>query len=456
MMTHDGPSIALRALKNIFSRRHFRDINFYFSTLTRREVGVILRMFGADLIGLENMVDGRYIRQFEQEFAKYVGVNFAVTFGKGRMALYAVLKAMGIGAGDEIILPGYTCAVVPEAIVYAGAEPCYADIDPETFNIDIASVEGKVTANTKAIIAQHTYGLPLDLDAMLRLARQYNLYVIEDCAHALGAEYKGKKVGSYGDAAIFSLEFSKGITAGCGGVALTNNPEIGKALEKEQGLAMYPDKQTVRKLAAETAMSYFLYHPLNWWWGKCAVAWLRRMHIFRLYSGLEKMGAGRPRDYPGRLTNVQARIGLSQLANLESTNARRLEIAGLYKRLGTDFGLTMQKVDETICSHLYLRFPFLVNNREKAVRYFASHQIELGHWWSALVDPHRSQLEPFHYQLGENPTAERVGRHIVNLPTHGRLSDSDVQRILRVTRDFLNLESDMACAGTHTVAGDSL
>jgi len=125
-------------------------------------------------------------------------------FFKGRVALYALLKAIGIHPGDEVILPGFTCVVVPNAIIYLGGKPVYADIDPKTFNIDTAKIEGKITDNTTAIIAQNTFGLSSDLDPILDIGKRYNLKVIEDCAHGYGGSYKGKANGTVADAAFFS------------------------------------------------------------------------------------------------------------------------------------------------------------------------------------------------------------------------------------------------------------
>ncbi|MEK9149797.1 MAG: DegT/DnrJ/EryC1/StrS family aminotransferase, partial [Candidatus Desantisbacteria bacterium] len=168
------------------------------------------------------------IEKYEDTYKRYLGVSYASSFWKGRVALYAILKALGIGEGDEVLVEGFTCVVVPNAVIFAGAKPVYVPPDPKTYNMDISQIESKITSKTKAIIVQHTFGLPSDMDSTLDIAKRHNLRVIEDCAPALGADYKGRKVGTFGDAAFFSSQWSKVISTGLGGVAVTNDPEIGE------------------------------------------------------------------------------------------------------------------------------------------------------------------------------------------------------------------------------------
>ncbi|MCA1928241.1 MAG: aminotransferase class I/II-fold pyridoxal phosphate-dependent enzyme, partial [Calditerrivibrio sp.] len=155
------------------------------------------------------------------------------TFFKGRVALYAILKSMGIGDKDEVILPGFTCVVVPNAISYTGAIPVYVDIDIKNFNIDVDKIEEKISKNTKAIIAQHTFGIPAEMDEIKKLCKKYNLFLIEDACHCLGSKYKGEELGTIGDASFFSSQWSKPITTGLGGWAKINNDELLKKMEKE-------------------------------------------------------------------------------------------------------------------------------------------------------------------------------------------------------------------------------
>ena len=144
------------------------------------------------------------IEKYKNRFAEFFGAERAFAFWKGRVALYAILKAVGIGPGDEIILPGYTCVMNVNPIKYLEAKPVYVDIEPVTFNIDVNLLRDKITPRTKVIIAQHTYGYPCDMNAIMEIASENGITVIEDCCLALGTKYKGKLVGTFGKAAYFS------------------------------------------------------------------------------------------------------------------------------------------------------------------------------------------------------------------------------------------------------------
>lgn len=140
------------------------------------------------------------------------------------MSLYVILEALGIGSKDEIILPAFTCVVVPNAMIYHGIKPVYVDIEPDTYNIDVSKIKEKITPQTKAIYAQHTFGIPCNMDCIARIAKDHGLIVIEDCAHALGASLNGRKVGSLGHVAYFSTDHSKVISTSTGGMITTKGP----------------------------------------------------------------------------------------------------------------------------------------------------------------------------------------------------------------------------------------
>jgi dTDP-4-amino-4,6-dideoxygalactose transaminase len=168
----------------------------------------------------------------KEKLADYFAVNpvHVSLFWKGRVALYAILKAIGIGKGDEVILPAFTCVVAVNPIIYLGAEPVYVDIDPLTYNIDNSLIEPRITEKTKAILAQNTFGLAPDLDAISRLADKHNLLVIEDCAHGFGGSYKGIPNGTVADASFFSSQWNKPFSTGIGGFTVTKEPKLAPKL----------------------------------------------------------------------------------------------------------------------------------------------------------------------------------------------------------------------------------
>ncbi len=181
---------------------------------------------------LEVMRSGSYIlgknnKAFEEEMANFIGTNYAVALNSGTDALHLALRALDIGPGDEVITVAFTFVATTEAIGIVGATPVFVDINPDTFNMDANLIEEKITSKTKAILPVHLYGQPCDMDKIMAIAKKHNLYVIEDCCQAIGAEFKGKKVGSFGDIGCYSFYPTKNLgTMGDGGLATTNSEKL--------------------------------------------------------------------------------------------------------------------------------------------------------------------------------------------------------------------------------------
>ena len=168
-----------------------------------------------------NSRDGEaVVREYENQLAALIGPGRGVSFAAGRMAFYAVLKALGVGSGDEVILPGFTCSVMPNAVWRTGARPVFADIEAETFGSCASGIAAKITSRTKAVVAQHSFGIPCNIPEIVELCRKRGLALIEDCAITLDSAYDGKKVGNWGDAAIFSTDHSKPLNTLVGGFLL--------------------------------------------------------------------------------------------------------------------------------------------------------------------------------------------------------------------------------------------
>ena len=171
---------------------------------------------------------GDYVNKFESKFAEYVQSKYGIAVCNGTVALHLALVALGIGKNDEVIIPSFTMIATAFAVCYTGATPVFVDADKETWNIDVTKIEEKITKNTKAIIPVHIFGNPCNMDEISKIAKKYNLFVIEDAAEAHGAEYNGKKIGSFSDIACFSFFANKNLTTGEGGMCITNNEEYNK------------------------------------------------------------------------------------------------------------------------------------------------------------------------------------------------------------------------------------
>lgn len=170
--------------------------------------------------------------EYEERFGKLVGDGFASSFASGRMAFYTLMEVLGIGEGDEVILTAFTCSVMPNAVMKRGASPVYADMDRVTFGSSASAIQKVITSKTKLIVAQHSFGIPCDIDQIVNLAKERGIFVVEDCAITLDSSLRGVKVGNWGDAAIFSTDHSKPLNTVIGGMLYTRNPEIHEKVER--------------------------------------------------------------------------------------------------------------------------------------------------------------------------------------------------------------------------------
>ncbi|MBW2599874.1 MAG: DegT/DnrJ/EryC1/StrS family aminotransferase, partial [Deltaproteobacteria bacterium] len=193
----------------------------------------------------------KVVPEFEARFAGLVGDGWCISFAAGRMAFYVLLKALGIGKGDEVILPAFTCSVMANAVWRTGATPVFSDIDLETFGSDAEAIERKITDRTKLVVAQHSFGIPCKIDRIVEIAGNRNIFVLEDCAITLDSSYKGIKVGNWGDAAIFSTDHSKPINTLTGGMLYTNNTDLFRKVRDEAKNAPHLDREQQERLIRE-------------------------------------------------------------------------------------------------------------------------------------------------------------------------------------------------------------
>ena len=316
---------------------------------------------------------GEEVKLFEQEISKYIGVLGGIGVNSGTNALHLALNALGIKPGDEIILPSYVCASVLSAINYTGAKPVFADIEPKGYNIDPESAANKISKNTKAIIVPHMFGTPANLDKFLEL----NVPIIEDCAQAIGAEYKGKKVGSFGILSICSFYATKVLTTGQGGMVLTNS---NKLLEKLRDLTKYDGRMDYR-------ISYN-------------------------YS----------------LTDFQAAMGRSQLKRLASFINRRREIAKIYDNTFKEIGLIPPKVENSI----YFRYVVEVDDVDQYIEEMNKLNIDCA---KPVFKPLHQY---FNMKDEEFPNTERAQNKAISIPIYPSLKDNEIKQICEAIKKVWN------------------
>lgn len=330
----------------------------------------------------------REVERFEQEFARWNGSQHAHAFMGGRVALSACLTALGVGEGDEVIIPGYTCVVVPNACAFAGATPIYADIELETFGVDVAALERALSKRTKAIVIQHLFGLVCrDYEALLALAQRVGLPVIEDCAHAAGAEYQGVKVGNRGELAIYSSEQSKSFCTIQGGLAVTNDESLARKLREYYEQAPLPPGEWIRKQLTNVILNYLQQkHPRRWLTGPLAE--LRYGDARLISTSAEEERGIRPAHYGCRMPTAIARLGSNQLRKIDDYNHQRRQSAARWDTWCRDHGYRTPGVLPG-SQPVYLRYPVLVEPEKKRDTAWAEEAlgVELGVWYVSPVHP---------------------------------------------------------------------
>jgi perosamine synthetase len=375
------------------------------------------------------LVSGPAIADFEQEFATYVGVRYAYTFAAGRIGLYGILQSLGVGAGDEVLLQVPTHVVVANAVRYTGARPVYVDCDAESYTIDAEDLERRITPRAKAIVLQHTFGIPADLDDVLGIARRHDLDLIEDCVHSLGATYDGRPLGSFGRAAFFSTEETKTISTTMGGLAVTDDPELAAKLAAFQDGCAVPSRSSSRRYLLKLALYHVLTQPRLHRYTRAMYERFGRRNPLPQATTPEEQRGERPQDFEQRLSNGQCALGLRQLRRLRANLAHRRMVADGYReRLGR-YGFLPPRVPPK-GDAAYVRYPVAVDDRTAAVRGLAPHAVA-GRWFTSVLEE-AVRPEVVDYQPGSCPNAERATVCLLNLPTHLRVELEDVDKLVDI------------------------
>lgn len=336
---------------------------------------------------------GKYVDLFEASFAEFCGVRHAVACCNGTAALHLALAALGVEAGDEVIVPTLTFVATANAVTYCGARPVFVDSEPATWNLDPAQVEAKITSHTKGIIAVHLYGHPAEVDALRDIASRHGLFLLEDAAEAHGALYRGRRAGSLGDVAAFSFYGNKIISTGEGGMVVTNDDAIAARVRLLRGQGM------------DTERRYWF--PVV--------------------------------GYNYRLTNIAAAVGLAQMERAEWHITRRLEVAAQYLQLLQDVPSLLPQVESERVRHAYWMFTVILGqdtqvSRDELMQALRARGIETRPVFYPL-----HLLPPYSESVrGEEfPVAERLSRRGLSLPTWAGLSTNDLSYICNCLRERL-------------------
>lgn len=364
-------------------------------------------------------------------------------FYKGRIALYAMLKAFGISTGDQVLLPGYTCVVVPSAVRYLGGTPQYADINLTTYNSMLADyetayqrlVQGGQDNNLKAVIIQHTYGNPnRDTSAITQWAKEKGFFVIEDCAHANGVVIAGKEAGSFGHGAFFSTQWSKPYTTGLGGIAQINGEEYFGQMEMLEASAQEPSPKESIVLAMQIFAHTYLLRPSIYWFAINTHRYLSKLGLFVGSSSSGELLGEIPPDYFKGMGSLQRKLIQKRQAQMESVNLHRIRLADIYDELLQEKGIQPFKREE---GAVLIRYPLLVKDRDECLAAAEAAKIELGDWFNHPLHPAGSSLTGLNWDERVCPKAVKAAQNVINLPLHTRIKHKEAKHIVNFIARYI-------------------
>lgn len=377
-------------------------------------------------------------QKLEDDFRDYLGMKYAVAFNGGRSAFLAGLKSLELNQGDEVLLQAFTCNAAVNPIIWSGLKPVYVDADENTYNINIEDLKRKITKKSKALIVQHTFGLPAEMDAVLDICQKNNLILIEDCAHSLGAVYKGRKIGTFGKAAFFSFSRDKVISSVYGGIIATNDDELAKKIKNFQGKVGYPSYFWILQQLLHPILMNWLILPSYRIFGKYLLILFQRFHILSKAVHWKEKKGKKPGYFPKRLPSVLSLLALNQFKKLEKFNNHRKKIAGFYaKELKELSSFKLPRMDK---DHIFLRFTVKHPRAHKIIKKAWQKNILIGDWYTTPIAPSDTKLEKMQYKLGSCPNAEKLPKEVFNLPTHINISKKESQKIvsfLKIPKNYL-------------------
>ncbi len=340
--------------------------------------------------------EGPFVERFEAEMAARVGRRYGVAVTNGSAALEAAVVALGLGPGDEVILPTFTIISCAAAVVRAGATPVVVDCDPRTWNMDVARVAAAITPRTRAIMAVHIYGLPVDMDPLLTLAERHGLRVIEDAAEMHGQTYRGRPCGSFGDLSVFSFYPNKHVTTGEGGMILTDDATLAERCRSLRNLCFQPQRR-------------FVHEELGW---------------------------------NLRMSNLQAAVGVAQLERLEEFVARKRHMGRLYTELLADTpGLQLPLPATDYAENIYWVYGVVLDDAlpcdaaEAMARLRRAGVGTRPFFWPMHEQPVFRRMGLFGGE--QHPVAERLARRGFYLPSGLALTDQQIEQTAQAVREHV-------------------
>ncbi len=347
-----------------------------------------------DVLKSGMLAQGPKVAELEKSFAEYCGTKYAAAVSSGTAAIHAALYAAGVGPGDEVITTPFSFIATINPILFIGAKPVLVDIDPATFNINTSQLEAAITSKTKAIVPIHLYGQACDFDELAETANKHNLKVIEDACQAIGAEYKGKKIGGLGDLGCFSLYATKNIMSGEGGMVTTSNEDYIKVIKQ------------------------FRQHGMT--------------------GPYEYADIG----YNYRMTDLQAAIAIEQLKKADNFNSARQKNAELLNdKLADVIGIELPQIADNR-THVFHQFTVRLTeefplSRDEFIEKLKENGIMAGAYYPKALHEY-SHIAKLGFKTGDFPEAEKAAKQVVSLPVHPKVSKDDIETIVSAIKELAN------------------
>ena len=391
--------------------------------------------------------EGEKEKELEEKFRHYLGAKYAFSFNSGRVAMLAILKSLVIKKGN-VLLSGFTCNAAVNPIIWSNLEPKFYDIE-EGFNVDFSSLKKSINKKSKVLLVQHTFGLPVNMNDIQKLATENNLVIIEDCAHALGAKWQNSLVGTFGQAAFFSFGRDKIISSVYGGIAVTNDSELADKIKSFQTKCNYPSRFWIFQQLLHPILTYYIIIPLYRFkeLGRLILLILQKLRILSKSVHQKEKWGEKPSYFPRKISNALSSLAIHQLYKLEEFNKHRDKIAKIYSQelKNTVFVLPPAKK-----GRIYMKYSILspTQQTDQVLRRMRNEKIILYDGWrNSPIVPMGTELKKMNYQSGSCPKAEELSRRIINLPTHINISSSQASSLIKSLKKNLVLNSP----GTETI-----
>ncbi|MFA6190589.1 MAG: DegT/DnrJ/EryC1/StrS family aminotransferase [Candidatus Staskawiczbacteria bacterium] len=367
---------------------NFLNLKAQYSSIKKEISSAVNRVFESG-----NFIGGAEVEKFEKEFASFCGTKYAISVNSGTDALFLSLKVLGIGIGDEVITTPFTFIATAEAIVNCGAKPVFVDIKGDTFNIDVSKIEKVITKNTKAIIPVHIFGQMANMTEIIKIAKKYNLYVVEDACQSVGAEYKGKKSGTIGNLGCFSFFPSKNLGAmGDGGMVATNNKKLNDKIRLLKNHGSSPKEK-----------------------------------YKNLIIGINS-----------RLDSFQAAILRVKLNYLSKWNSERIRAASYYSNNLKEVKEIQAPILKDKNGHVFHQYTIRLHSaqvRDKLKNYLEKKGIPTTVYYPLPLHL-QSALKYLSYKIGDFPEAEKVSKEVLSLPIYPELSKDSQGFIIKIIKEF--------------------